>query len=64
MYEDLKKIKESGIVADFLFPGLPGPVKGKVISLTAERVIIESQVGGKTYQYLTHPYNICIVQEA
>jgi hypothetical protein len=60
MYEELKEIKDNNRVGDFLFPELP--VKGKVTILTIDTVVIESQTDGQTYQYITHPDNVVIVQ--
>jgi hypothetical protein len=61
MYTELKEIKDKNIVGDFLFPA--NPVTGKVIILTIDTVVIESQVDNQTYQYITHPDNVCIVQK-
>lgn len=62
MIESLKEMKDNATIGDFLFPGLSRPIKGKVTSLKDKRVVIESDVGGKTYQYITHPDNVCVVQ--
>jgi hypothetical protein len=62
MYEALKELKDNDRVGDFLFPGVPTKIKGKVMFLSREMVVIESETGGQMYQYITHPTNICIVQ--
>lgn len=62
MFKALKEIKENDSVSDFLFPSLPRKIKGKVGFLSEEMVVIESQVDGDFYQYITHPNNVCIVQ--
>lgn len=63
MFEALKNIKENDIVGDFLFPSLPSKIKGKVSFLSEEMVMVDSEVDGEVYQYITHPNNVCIAQK-
>jgi hypothetical protein len=63
MFEALKDIKENDRVGDFLFPSLPSKIKGKVSFLSEEMVVVDSEVDGEVYQYITHPNNVCIVQK-
>ena len=63
MFETLKDIKENDRVGDFLFPSLPSKIKGKVSFLSEEMVVVDSEVDGEVYQYITHPNNVCIVQK-
>lgn len=63
MFETLKEIKENDRVADFLFPSLPSTIKGKISFLSENMVMVDSDVDGQIYQYITHPNNICIVQK-
>lgn len=63
MFEALKDIKEHRRLGDFLFPSLPSKIKGEVSFLSEEMVVVESEVDGELYQYITHPNNICIVQK-
>lgn len=63
MLAALKEIKENDRVGDFLFPSLPSKIKGKVSFLSKEMVVVDSEIDGELYQYITHPNNICIVQK-
>jgi len=63
MFEALKDIKENDRVGDFLFPSLPSKIKGKISFLSKELSVIDSEVDGEVYQYITHPNNVCIVQK-
>jgi hypothetical protein len=63
MYEQLKEVKDNDRVGDFLFPSLPNKVKGKIISLAEDMVVVESNIDGDNFQFITHPNNICIVQK-
>ena len=63
MFETLKSLKEAGTEADFLFPGIDGPVKGKVSQLKNSRIVIEAVEGGTTFQYLTNPNAVVVVQK-
>jgi hypothetical protein len=63
MFEALQDIKENDRIGDFLFPSLPSKIKGKVSFLSKEMVVVDSEVDGEVYQYITHPNNVCIVQK-
>jgi hypothetical protein len=63
MLEALQRMKDDQTVGDFLFPALPKPIKGRVGSLSADMVVVESQLGADTYQYVTHPSNVYLVQK-
>lgn len=63
MYDALKEIKDKNRVGDFLFPALPAKIKGKVTYLAEDMVVVDSEVDGDTFQYITHPDNVCIVQK-
>ena len=63
MFEALQDIKENDRIGDFLFPSLPSKIKGKVSFLSEEMVVVDSEVDGEVYQYITHPNNVCIVQK-
>ena len=63
MFEVLKDMKENNREGDFLFPSLQQTIKGKVSYLSKEMVVIDSEVAGNVYQYITDPDNICIVQK-
>ena len=63
MFEALQDIKENDRIGDFLFPSLPSKIKGKVSFLSKEMVMVDSEVDGEVYQYITHPNNVCIVQK-
>lgn len=62
MFEALQDIKDNNRIGDFLFPSLPSKIKGKVSFLSKDMVVVDSDVGGEVYQYITHPNNVCIVQ--
>lgn len=59
----LEKLKDDGTEASFLYPGLPKPIKGRVVRLSNDVVVIEAKTGSSTYEYLCHPGNVCIVQK-
>jgi hypothetical protein len=63
MFEALQDIKENDRIGDFLFPSLPSKIKGKVSFLSEEMVVVDSEVDGEVFQYITHPNNVCIVQK-
>ena len=63
MFNALKDMKDNNRPGDFLFPSLPSKVRGEVSHLSKDMVVIDSEVAGIVYQYITHPNNICIVQE-
>lgn len=63
MFAALNEIKENDRVGDFLFPSLPSKIKGKVSFLSVEMVVVDSEIDGEVYQYITHPNNVCIVQK-
>lgn len=63
MFEALQDIKENDRIGDFLFPSLPSKIKGKISFLSKEMVVVDSEVDGEVYQYITHPNNVCIVQK-
>ena len=62
MFDTLQDIKKNDRLGDFLFPSLPSKIKGKVSFLSKDMVVVDSEVGGEVYQYITHPNNVCIVQ--
>ncbi len=62
MFKILQEMKQNDRTGDFLFPSLPEKVKGKVSFLSQDMVVVDSEVGGEVYQYITHPNNVCIVQ--
>ena len=62
MFDTLQDIKINNRLGDFLFPSLPSKIKGKVSFLSKDMVVVDSEVGGEVYQYITHPNNVCIVQ--
>ena len=63
MFETLKKLEDDNRIADFLFPSLPSPIKGKISFLSEEMVMVDSVVDEETFQYITHPNSIVIVQK-
>jgi hypothetical protein len=63
MYDQLKDIMDNNRIGDFLFPSLPAKIKGKISFLSREMVVVDAEEDGETYQYVTHPNNICIVQK-
>ena len=63
LYDVLKKIKNEDKEADFCFPGLIKPVKGKIIQLDPDMVAVEWGLDDKTYQTIAHPNNIVIIKE-
>jgi len=63
MFNALKEIKDNDRVGDFLFPSMPEKVKGKVSHLSQDMVVIDSELDGEVYQYVTHPNNIVVVQK-
>lgn len=63
MFETLKDMKENNRAGDFLFPSLPSKVRGNVSYLSEEMVVVDSEIAGEVYQYITHPNNVCIVQK-
>lgn len=63
MFKALKDMKDNNRAGDFLFPSLPSKVRGNVSYLSEKMVVIDSEVAGDVYQYITHPDNICIVQK-
>ncbi len=63
MYDALKDIQKNDRTGDFLFPSLPTKIKGKISFLSETMVVVDSDVGGDVYQYITHPNNVCIVQK-
>lgn len=63
MFEALKKLMDSNKQGDFLFPSVPNKVKGKVSKLNQDMAVIESVVNGETFEFITHPNNICVVQK-
>jgi hypothetical protein len=63
MFDTLKKLQDDHKIADFLFPALPKAIKGQVIRLTQDRVIIESDSDGDNFQYICHPNAAIIVQK-
>ena len=63
MFDALKDMKENDRVGDFLFPSLPSKIKGKISFLSEELAVVDSEVDGALYQYITHPNNVCIVQK-
>ena len=63
MYNSLKDLSKNHRECDFLFPALPNIIKGKVTHIKATRVVIESDIDGEIYQYITHPSSIYIVQK-
>ena len=62
MFDALKDMKENDRVGDFLFPSLPSKIKGKISFLLEKLAVVDSEVDGEVYQYITHPNNVCIVQ--
>ena len=62
MFDALKDMKENDRVGDFLFPSLPSMIKGKISFLLEKLAVVDSEVDGEVYQYITHPNNVCIVQ--
>ena len=63
MFNALQDIKENDRVGDFLFPSLPSKIKGKISFLSEKMVVVDSEIDGQIYQYITHPNNVCIVQK-
>ena len=63
MFKALQDIKENDRVGDFLFPSLPSKIKGKISFLSEKMVVVDSEIDGQIYQYITHPNNVCIVQK-
>lgn len=62
MFKTLQDIQQNDRIGDFLFPSLPEKIKGKVGFLSADMVVVDSEIGGEVYQCITHPNNVCIVQ--
>ena len=63
MFEALKKLMDSNKQGDFLFPSLPKKIKGKVSKLSQDMAVIESVMNEETFEFITHPNNICVVQK-
>ena len=62
-YDVLRNIENEDKEADFCFPGLIKPVKGKITQLKPDMVTVEWALDGSTYQTIAHPNNIIIIQK-
>jgi 50S ribosomal subunit-associated GTPase HflX len=62
MFDVLRDLFDKKAEADYLWAGFVAPLKGKVKNLKAELVVIESEVSGKTVQFISSPSSVQIVQ--
>ncbi len=64
MHPILKKIFDAGTTASYLFPGVGGkPINCKIIDLKTTRVTFRYKVGSKTFNIVTHPNNVVLIEK-